>query len=240
MKTVLKLLTITAFAVFFGIHTLYATITPVENKTTSLYHINKNFDLVPNDIHGNRKVILITIDDGPSKRASDMMKTLTKHNAKALFFVNGIHSKDVPDMIAQEARDGFTVGNHTWSHDNLKLEKNKNKIVKEIEDNSALITKLTGSAPRFFRPPYGASSQYVRDLVKKDNMIFMNWSGAALDWEKSTQNEKVFLQNVLGSLHDGEILLIHEHPWTVKYLDDLLTALEQKGYTILDPSQITN
>ena len=114
----------------------------------------------------------------------------------------------------------------------------KDNVNKEIDSNTKLIKKITGEDPAFFRPPYGVSNKYVRDTVKKDGMIFMNWSGAAKDWEKNTRDEKVFTSNVTKYLHPGEILLIHEHEWTAKYLDDLLTELEKKGYTFIDPKDI--
>lgn len=203
------------------------------------YSINKNVDLIPNDKNGNKKVILITIDDGPSKYATGMAETLTKHHAKAIFFINGTHSKKNPGVIASLHTSGFTIGSHTWDHANLKLTINIEKVKKEIDTNTALITKETGTAPHFFRPPYGMSTSYVKDYVKKNGMISMNWSGAAKDWEKNTKDEKVFIKNVMEGLHPGEILLIHEHEWTAKHLDTLLTILEQKGYTFLDPADIT-
>ncbi len=202
------------------------------------YHINKNMDLVPNDRNGNRKVILITVDDGPTKRAISIMDILIKHQAKAIIFINGTHNKDAPNVITEEAKAGFIIGNHTWNHLNLKKEKN-DKIKKEIDDTSKLIIRLTGTPPKFFRPPYGVSNPYIKDLAKKDGMILMNWSGSALDWEEGSKDEKVFIKNVMDDLHPGEILLIHEHPWTVKYLDNLLTVIKQEGYTFVNPDQIT-
>lgn len=204
------------------------------------YSINKNYEIVPNNPKGNRKVILITIDDGPSKYSKDIVTTLIKHNAKAIFFINGIHHKKNPTAIAFEAQAGSVIGNHTWSHHNLKNEKSRTKAAKEINDTSILITKITGSPPKFFRPPYGMGTSYVRNLVKKDGMIYMNWSGATKDWEKSAQQEKIFISNVTEALHPGEILLIHEYEWTSRYLDNLLTTLEQKGYSFVDPNQITS
>jgi len=203
------------------------------------YRINKNNDLTPLNIKGEKKVILITIDDGPSKYSKDITDTLIKHRAKAIFFVNGIHDKANPGRIKEEFDLGFTIGNHTWSHINIKKEQNNDIINKEIDSNTKLITKITGSAPRFFRPPYGVINTYTKDLIKKDNMLFMNWSGSNLDWEANTKDEKIFDANVMGGLHPGEILLIHEHSQTAKYLDKLLTMLEEKGYSFIDPAQIT-
>ena len=201
------------------------------------YYVNKNFDLIPNDKSLNKKVVLITIDDGPGKTDKELINILNKHNAKAIFFINGIHDKDFKDNIKMLYDAGFSIGNHTWSHLNLK--KSKDQVVKEeISKNTDLIYKLTGQKPRFFRPPYGATNKYVKDLVKNEGMIFMNWSGSALDWEKSAKDEKVFIRNVMKNLHDGEIILLHGHPWTTKYLDNLLTSIEKEGFSFINPVNI--
>ncbi len=219
----------------FGVATLTHASTPVQPG----YHVNKVFDIVPNDPKGNKKVVLITIDDGPSKQSKGMVDTLTKHKVKAIFFINGNHVKNYKDAIPYEYKNGNAIGNHTWDHPNLKQIK-FDKIVKEIDSNTKIIKDATGSTVRFFRPPFGVSTQAVRDYVKKQGMISMNWSGAAKDWEKSAQKKEVFINNVMKDLHPGSISLLHEHPWSASSLDELLTQIAQKGYTFVDPKDITN
>lgn len=208
-----------------------------EDMPEKIYYINKNLDLIPQDKKANRKVILITIDDGPSNQSKEILNTLLKHKAPAIFFINGNHHKEYPENINIEFKAGFTIGNHTWSHPNLK-KLSLDKAKKEISSNTELIEKITGAKPTFFRPPYGVITPEIKNMVKKDGMLSMNWSGAAKDWEKSTKDKKVFMKNVLDSLHSGEILLLHEHPWTAKYLDELLVEIESRGYTFADPKKI--
>lgn len=203
------------------------------------YSIYKNSTVIPNEKNGNRKVILLTIDDGPTKRTKDVIEILKKHHIKAVFFINGSHDKDAPGMLMSEAREGFSIGNHTWNHINLKKEKDFSKIEDEILKNSNLIKEKTGLSPRFFRPPYGEFNKEIKDFIKKEGMTMMNWSGSATDWDRSTEDENLFIKNVIDNIHHGEILLIHEHPWTVKYLDKLLITIKEKGYTFIDPDQIT-
>ncbi len=203
------------------------------------YSIYKNSTLVPNEKHGNKKVILLTIDDGPTIRSKEMIDILKKHGVGAIFFINGSHDKDMPEMIKEEYKQGFMIGNHTWSHLNLKKEKNFSKIKEEVNKNTKLIKDKTGESAKFFRPPYGEFNKEIKDFIKSEGMTMMNWSGAAKDWEKNTENEEVFIGNVMNNIHNGEILLIHEHLWTVKYLDKLLTTIKEKGYTFIDPNQIT-
>lgn len=202
------------------------------------YLISKNYEIIPKDPKGNKKIVLLTIDDGPSSQAIQMMKILEAHNIKAIFFINGMHDKANPGVIEEEAKEGFPIGNHTWSHINLKNSINNTLVDKEINDNSNLIKEKSASLPRFFRSPFGMSNIYSRNIVKQGNMISMNWSDAAKDWEKTAKNQDVFIKNVIDELHPGSIILIHEHPWSLANLDALLTTIEQKGYTFADPNNI--
>ena len=208
----------------------------IANEET--YTIINRSTIAPTNILNKNKIILLTIDDGPSSRTLQIIDILKKHNAKAIFFINGMHDSANAGVIEQTAREGFAVGNHTWSHLNLKKEKDVNIIEKEINKNGELINKLTGTSPRFFRAPYGESNTYIRKLVKDKGMIFMDWSGAAKDWEKSTLEKDIFISNVTNNLHSGSIILIHEHSWSVANLDALLTILESDGYTYVDPKNI--
>jgi len=202
------------------------------------YLITKDYKIIPKDSKGDKKIVLLTFDDGPSNQSIEIVKILKAHNVKAIFFINGMHDKANPGAIKAEAEAGFPIGNHTWSHINLLKTKKTELIDKEINSNNELIAKITSSLPRFFRSPYGVSSPYSNALIKKENMISMNWSDAAKDWEKNTKDEKIFIKNVTDGLKPGAIILLHEHPWSLANLDALLTTLEKEGYSFADPNNI--
>src|SRR5689334_14706499 len=65
------------------------------------YHMNKNYDIVPNDPNGNKKIVLLTFDDGPKEQAMNqaLIDILKKHNAKAIFFLNGYRIKQKPELV---------------------------------------------------------------------------------------------------------------------------------------------
>ncbi len=202
------------------------------------YKIVSRSVVAPEDIKNKNKIVLLTIDDGPGIRTTQMIEILKKHNAKAIFFINGMHDKNNPDVISTIDKEGFYVGNHTWSHINLKKQKDINLSKKEITKNADLIKEKTGKSPKFFRAPYGESNPEIRNFVKENGMIFMDWSGAAMDWNKSTVEKDVFVGNVMKNIHSGSIILIHEHPWSLANLDALLTDIESKGYSYVDPNDI--
>jgi peptidoglycan/xylan/chitin deacetylase (PgdA/CDA1 family) len=206
-----------------------------------LYHMNKNYDIVPNDPNGNKKVVLLTFDDGPKEKEwnDGLIAALNKHNAKAIFFFNGYRIKQKPELVKLVHDSGMIIGNHAWDHDDLKKATNE-KVDQQVDDVQKIVKDLTGQAPEFFRAPYGSGSDYLKAKIKSEHMLYMTWSNGSLDWEmtmKKNDSNKV-IENVLGQLHYGSNILMHELPWTVAALDTLLTKLEEKGYSFVDPRSI--
>lgn len=207
-----------------------------------LYHMNKNYDIVPNDEATNKKVVLLTFDDGPKEAEliNPLMDTLDKHKAKAIFFVNGYRVKEHPELLELIHKRGGIIGNHSWDHIVLK-DKSEAEVKKQIEDVQAIVKETIGEAPQFFRPPHGAGGDVGKRIAAENNMLYMTWSNGSLDWEmkaKDTGKTEKLIANVTSQLHSGSNILMHELPWTVEALDTLLTTLEGKGYSFVDPRSI--
>ncbi|CAM4315414.1 polysaccharide deacetylase family protein [Saccharibacillus endophyticus] len=203
------------------------------------YHMNANYDIVPNEgTDVPKKVVLLTFDDGPKEAdmINSLIDTLDKHNAKAIFFVNGYRVKANPDLLKLIHDRGGIIGNHSYDHIILKKESDA-EIKKQMEDTQAIVEETIGEAPHFFRPPNGAGNDYTRVVAADNNMLHMNWSVGSLDWVNQNDSQAV-IDNVFDQLHSGSNILMHELPWTVEALDDLLTQLEAKGYSFVDPRAI--
>jgi len=214
--------------------------TPVASQGFT-YRMNKNFDIVPKDEQDNKKVVLLTFDDGPKEQAmlESLLNTLDKHNAKAIFFMNGYRIKQKPELLKLIHDRGQVLGNHSWDHIDLKKESADN-VEKQIGDVQAIVKEVTGEAPRFFRPPFGSGGDIVKQTAQKHDLLFMTWSNGSLDWEmtnKKNDPEKV-IENVIKQLHPGSNILMHELPWTASALDKLLNELAAKGYSFVDPNLI--
>ncbi|TXK76562.1 polysaccharide deacetylase family protein [Paenibacillus sp. N3.4] len=214
---------------------------PAQQAVKKEYHMNKNYDIVPNDPNGNKKVILLTFDDGPKDQAMNeaLIQILKKHNAKAIFFFNGYRIKQKPELVKLVHDSGQIVGNHSWDHDNLKDMTNA-KIDQQVDDVQKIVKDLIGEEPQFFRPPFGSGNDYLKEKIKNKKMLYMTWSNGSLDWEMTnTKNDSgKVIENVMKQLHGGSNILMHELPWTIKALDTLLTQLEEKGYSFVDPNAI--
>jgi peptidoglycan-N-acetylglucosamine deacetylase len=207
-----------------------------------LYHMNKNYDIVPNEETTNKKVVLLTFDDGPkdANMINPLMDILDKHQAKAIFFVNGYRVKAHPELLELIHKRGGIIGNHSWDHIILK-DKSYTEVKKQIEDVQAAVKEIIGEAPQFFRPPHGAGGDVGKKIAAENGMLYMTWSNGSLDWEmkeKETGKTDKLIKNVTDQLHSGSNILMHELPWTVEALDKLLTTLEGKGYSFVDPRSI--
>lgn len=214
--------------------------TDADEVIPKAYHMNKVYNIVPNEEGTEKNIVLLTFDDGPKEKQmiDSLIDTLDKHHAKAIFFVNGYRVKAHPELLKLIHDRGQIIGNHSWDHINLKKESN-DKIKKQIEDVQQIVQETIGETPKFFRPPFGAGNDEVRKVVKDNGMLFMTWSNGSLDWDSKNKNKpEAVIKNVLEQLHPGSNILMHELPWTVEALDDLLTKLEEKGYVFVDPRAI--
>lgn len=66
------------------------------------------------------KVIYLSFDCGyENGYTKSILKTLKRHNAKAIFFVTKPFIESNPDLVKQMKKQGHLVGNHTCTHPSL-------------------------------------------------------------------------------------------------------------------------
>ncbi len=213
--------------------------TNIAEAQTVKYTVNKIYNVVPIDPAGNKKVVLLTMDDGPKSKTTldPILATLEDKKVHMLFFVVGSYVKAHPDLTIAMQTHGHTIGNHTWDHANLTKLPIENQY-KELDDTSKIIESIIGTLPQFFRPPYGMATQDVRDYVKGNKMTYMTWSLGGEDWVKKYQSKDALAQHIIEQLHPGANILIHEFPWTRDALPDIIDGIRAAGYTIIDPKEI--
>jgi peptidoglycan/xylan/chitin deacetylase (PgdA/CDA1 family) len=212
---------------------------PEKPPLTALYRIDHSFDVVPIDPAGNRKIILLTIDDGPksAKTLDPLLKAMKEENVHAIFFSVGELVSAHPELLKETEDAGHVIGNHTWDHANLK-KITEEEAKSEIDRTSTIIRKTLGTAPLFFRSPYGAYTEYVKTHIVENKMVFMNWSLGAEDWVKKYQTKDALVAHVLEQLHPGANILMHEYPWTAEAMPEIIKGIKEKGYTIVEPKEI--
>ena len=173
--------------------------------------------------------IALTFDDGPNTTITPQILDLLEENhAVASFFLiaNHINPESIP-VVQRALSLGCEINNHSVSHQPM-ADMPPEQIHAEIQQCSDQIADITGSLPRFFRPPYISVSDTLFENV---SLVFISGSGCR-DWiPETTVQERV--SQVLDQARDGQIILLHDsvgNTNTVEAVRILLPELRQRGF----------
>lgn len=189
-----------------------------------------------------RKYVLLTFDDGPGGHGVDeqILATLAKHEAHAIFFevcahIN-IETINVPREIVAK---GSIVGNHSYSHVHLP-QLHGTALDHQIDDCSNRLEAVSGSRPRFLRPPWGQTSPAVLKVTHSAGMQQVLWNANSGDsWLKNPRKIiRLSLKEV--ALGRTSILLMHSRATTANALGTLLTDLKRRGVRFVLPVSETH
>lgn len=214
-----------------------------EDQTTDVQYVLNEASWRVEPAEGSEadsQVVLMTFDDAPDKYAVEMAETLSEHDVPAIFFVNGmfIDSEEGQEQLQAIHDMGFAIGNHTYNHPNLQQVSDE-VVEAEILDTSDKVEEIIGERPRFFRAPFGANTDFSKQVAEDDGMLVMNWS-YGYDWEQQYMDPDALADIMVNTefLSDGANLLMHDRDWTNQALEDIILGLEEKGYGFVDPETI--
>ena len=204
--------------------------------TASNYDVSQEeYELLfSNVVDKNKKMVAITLDDGPhATNTQKMLDILDAHNAKATFFMLGQNVVNNEEVVKDVYKRGNEIGIHTWDHKQLtKL--SQDEIVSQVERTSDAIYKIIGKRPKLVRPPYGAINDTVKNSI---NYSLILWNIDSLDWK--SRDEKQIVPLVMNSVQDGDIILLHDiHSTTVPAVEKIVSQLEEQGYQMVTVSQL--
>lgn len=191
-----------------------------------------------------KNAIALTFDDGPKPEfVMPILAELDKYGAKATFFVVGEEAEKNPDLIMRMADSDHEIGNHTYSHIPAKEMKVK-QVLGDIQRCNEVIFKITGTMPKYFRPPGGGINSGISAGLKKMKMEAVFWSMNANDYTEVTPGYEVpddyqlmandLAKKILDKAKPGTIILMHSSSeQTVRALPVILKGLREKGYGIV-------
>lgn len=182
----------------------------------------------------NIKRIAITFDDGPHPYYTEqLLDGLQERGVVATFFVTGEHAVLHPEVIRRMQEEGHLIGNHTYSHMQLRSD-NLEKFKEELLLTNKVIAEITGEEVEFVRPPYGT---WDKRLEKELNMFPVLWTIDPLDW--CSGNVACIVQKILAGAGEDEIILMHDYYDTsVTAALRAVDALLEEGYTFVTVEEI--
>ena len=168
----------------------------------------------------------------------DLLATLKKHNVKATFFMTGGWIEKYPDDVKAIAAEGHDLGNHSENHkqmSQLSAEQCKEELMKPHEK----VKKLTGKDMILFRPPYGDYNDTLIQVCRENQYYAIQWDVDSLDWKDYDAATIIRCVTEHKHLGNGSIILCHNGgKHTAEALDELLSTLKEKGFTLVPISQL--
>ena len=183
------------------------------------------------DQHMRENLCALTFDDGPSPHTPQLLDMLSEYGIPATFFLLGKQAERYPDTVRRILAEGHEVGNHSYSHPNLRLLSPANKA-HEIARTDSILRSL-GANPTFIRPPYGSYDTYTVTAAEELGLGIMLWSLDSRDW-KSLPPNYATLRSTRGTIYATGtlrgIFLFHDsHKRTVEDLPRIISDLRAGG-----------
>lgn len=147
----------------------------------------------------------------------------------------GCRAVTYADVAKKVARAGHDIGNHIYSHKDLK-ELDVEEARQEIRKAQNAIKSATGVTPKWFRPPYGSYNADTRTIAEEEGVSVVLWNLSPDDWK--SPGEAVIRQRVTSGVKDGSIVLLHVKEQTLKSLPRLIEELTEIGYELVGLSDI--
>jgi polysaccharide deacetylase family sporulation protein PdaB len=189
------------------------------------------------NVDRNDKKISITLDGTWGADYTDEILNILKNNdIETTFFFAGYWLEKYPNLVKKIAREGHEIGNHTFTHPHCNS-LSKEKFRKELKKTSALIEKLIGKRPIYFRPPYGEYNNQVINIANEVGYQAVQWSLDSHDWMEP--GVEYIIDRIMDNVSSGNIILMHNNaPDTPEALKKLIPKLRKKGYEIVPLSEL--
>ncbi len=192
---------------------------------------------------GKGHKLILTFDDGPSEEFTpQILDILEREKVPATFFIVGINAEQNIPILQRIYKDGFEIGNHTFTHNNI-ADMSMQRAALEMKLTRLLIESITGHSTILFRAPYNADSQpqTFEELApiersRSENYLTINESIDPNDWAPGVSADSI-LQRIIKQVKEGNasIILLHDaggktRKATVEALPRIINYFKKQGY----------
>lgn len=183
---------------------------------------------------GNPPMVAITFDDGLNGETTrEAAAVLERFGARGTFFVVAQTLKDQPELAGRLHAQGHLLANHSYDHPRAtKTDLRYGQVARAQET----FNQAFGECPRYFRPPWGVETPFVRRAVRRAQMRTVLWDVEVADWDE--RNPARLAEHVLAKVRPGSIVLLHDgedgiagadRSTTVAALPAILEGLRARG-----------
>ena len=191
--------------------------------------------------HGprNSSKIALTFDACPTGKLDEydekVIDILLKGNVPATLFMSGRWVEKNPEktkLLASQPQ--FEIAAHSYYHPHM-LEKDDERVLRELKRTQALIRKITGRTPQYFRPPFGEVDERIAKLAAEAGLITVQYDIASGDPDPDLSPQRI-VRSVLRDAKGGSIIVFHMNRngvHTADVLPQIVNGLRERGFTLV-------
>lgn len=198
----------------------------------------------------DRPMVAMTFDDGPHNvRTKLIVDELNKYGYHATFFVVG-NRVDGTEYAGGEAmvyaiEAGNEIGIHGYTHLNYYDSCTDEEYRQELSFTESAIRERYHAYPISLMRPVGG--KITEDRVNECPYAVIKWDVDSEDWRYKSlkddddfdQNVNIIVENVLSSVREGSIILLHDiHESTLYATIIILERLHEMGYNVVTVSEL--
>jgi peptidoglycan/xylan/chitin deacetylase (PgdA/CDA1 family) len=187
--------------------------------------------------------VALTFDDGPGRYTGQILDVLKRYGIHATFCIIGTQVAAQASLIRRIVREGHTLCNHTWSHDEKLRTRTPAQIASELRrTDDAIHAIVPGARIAYFRNPGGNFSPQTVAIAASMGMRSLYWSVDPDDW--TVPGTQTIINNVMSHTRSGSIVLMHDgggdRAETVAALKTLLPTLKNRYKLVALPTSATS
>ena len=191
--------------------------------------------------HGPRSssMIALTFDACPTGKLNEydekVIDVLVKENVPATLFMSGRWVEKNPEkskLLASYPQ--FEIAAHSYYHPHM-MDKDDERVLRELKRTQTLIKRITGRTPRYFRPPFGEVDERIAKIAAGAGLITVQYDIASGDPDPGLSPQKI-VRSVLRDAKGGSIIVFHMNGngvHTADILPQIINGLREKGFSLV-------
>ena len=156
-----------------------------------------------------RREVSLNFDDGPDPEVTPrVLDLLDRHQARASFFCVGEKAAAHPEIVREIVRRGHSVENHSHHHPYGFAFYGMRSLEREVDAAQAVIDRIAGRAPAFFRAPAGFRSPLLDPVLAVRGLRYVSWTRRGFDTVDG--DAAAVGRRLTRGLAAGDVLLLHD------------------------------
>lgn len=192
-----------------------------------LYYFDSNGEIF-RDIDGNKPMVALTYDDGPSIYTDAILDTFEEYGQRCTFFIVGDRISWNEDQAKREVELNCERGNHTYSHNRL-TDLTADEMKEKLKGTDDELIRISGKPSTCLRPPEGKWNDTLKEVCGCPIIL---WSVDSRDWE--SRNADKICGQIIGKVKDGDIVLMHDlYQATADATKRIVPSLMEAGFQLV-------